>query len=250
MDVHYRAADGKNSTPVSDTAPLPVKALAYDGAGNSNDATHPVFVGGGGTAGNAASQVQTVQGIAAMTPIASKIQSVVGGQFANMPTYMVVGTGYAGYATPTDLVAIFGSASKTIAVTSLSIVNQSTSATLISYYWLKRSTANSGGTPTNPAAIPYDSGDAAATAVVTAYGSAPTTGTSLGSLRVNSLLTTVLTAAPSSTAFQTNIAVASGITFTKPVILRGTGEGLCLNFNGAALPGGYAATYLVEWCEF
>jgi hypothetical protein len=43
MDVHYRNADGRNSTPVSDAAPLPVKALAYDSAGNANDATHPIF---------------------------------------------------------------------------------------------------------------------------------------------------------------------------------------------------------------
>src|SRR5688572_20675474 len=44
---------------------------------------------------------------------------------AGSPTYAAAGSGYAGYATPADLITISGSATKTVVVTNLAIFIQS-----------------------------------------------------------------------------------------------------------------------------
>jgi hypothetical protein len=36
---------------------------------------------------------------------------------------------------------------------------------------------------------------------------------------------------------------------TQPVTLHGTGEGVCINFNGAALPLGFTTIVAAEWTE-
>lgn len=93
---------------------------------------------------------------------------------------------------------------------------------------IKRSTANTGGTATNPAAVPLDSTNGAATATVSAYTANPTLGTSLGLIHANKLLLGVSGAdQPQSIAFNFD---HDGK--TQGVYLRGTSEGLCVNLNG------------------
>ncbi len=235
MDVHYRAADGKNSTPVSDAAPLPVKALAYDGTGNANDAGHPVFA-------------QLTTGSALAGQFAT--QSSTGGIKAGLATYVACGTGYAAYATPTDMLCIFGSDTKTVVVTDLLVESGSTSTALITYHWVKRNTANTGGTKTNPTPVALDSVDPVPTAAVSLYTAAPTLGTSLGDVRLDSAVTAATTSTPTLRNLASVVGSYNLTDVRKPIILRGANEGLCLNFAGASLPSGYTAIWLVQWCEF
>lgn len=181
--------------------------------------------------------------------IAQRLTSHIG--IAQLPSYIVTAAGYTAYATPTDLICISGSATKTVAVTQLYLGIQSTSAAMQSIYFVKRSTANSGGTSTTPTPITYDSSRSAATAVVTVYTAAPTTGNAVGNVRVMLSLSTVLTAAPNVFSLSAQgIPTATRSTPQTPIILRGTAESLCANYNGAALTSGFTATYGVEWVEF
>lgn len=164
-------------------------------------------------------------------------------------SYQAVIAGYAAYATPTDIFCISGSASKTVLVTGLYITVQSTTATLATYTLLRRSTLNTGGTPTTYTPAMMDTTDPAATAVVTTYASAPTTGTLAGTLEIVGTATAVLTAAPAISNFFTQISSANTFTLYKPVMLRGVNEALCINFAGVALPLNFVATFHIVWEE-
>lgn len=164
-------------------------------------------------------------------------------------TYRASGTAYAAYATPTDLIVISGSASKTVLVTGISIQIQSTAAALQTLYYVKRSTANTGGTATAQTALPLDSADATATAVVSLYTAAPTTGTPVGNYAILQVVSAIATGAP--TGINPLSSSASMVTdLRQGVILHGAGESLCLNYAGAALTTGFTATWFVEWIEF
>lgn len=173
-----------------------------------------------------------------------------------MATYRCSGTGYAAYAAPTDLLTINGSATKTVAITTVSISMQATAGALVNLFWIKRSVANTLGTATNPAGISFDSGDTAATAVVSLYTAAPTLGAAVGTLSTVVGSASTLTATPSaySWAGQTGFGSPASPTLVndlrKPIILRGVAESLCLNLGGAAIPAGFTATWFVEWVEY
>lgn len=173
---------------------------------------------------------------------------------AGSPTYTASGLGYTAYATPTDMICIRGSATKTVAVSALAISPQATATVVGTYYWIKRSTANTGGTSTNPLLIPHDSTDAAATAVIDLYTAAPTTGTAVGNLAATNISQTVLTAGTNPVNFYTSALTYSDATqvadFRKPFILRGVAEEICINFNGAAIPVGYAAGWVIKLTEY
>lgn len=164
-------------------------------------------------------------------------------------TYSVGGNGYTAYATPQDLLCITGSGTKTVYVTRLTINIQSTAAALQTILFIKRSTANSGGSLTNPALVPYDSTNAAATATVILYTGAPTPGTSLGTLRVQEQASSTVAVTPPVIDLYTASTLGTTVSLTQPVILRGTAESVCANYNGAALTVGFTAAYLVEEVE-
>lgn len=173
---------------------------------------------------------------------------------AGSATYCASASGYAAYATPTDIVCITGSASKIVIVTGLKLLMQSTAAALQTISVIKRSVANTGGTPTALTAIPYDSANAAATAVVNTYASAPSLGAAVGTIRVAQLLSGTLTAAPGAFATDASsggplFALSTG-DYKGPIILRGAAESLCLNYGGAALTAGFTSIVGVEWVEF
>lgn len=165
-------------------------------------------------------------------------------------TYAVTGTGYTAYATPTDMLVIKGSASKTIAILAMTLRVNTTTAGLQTVFWIKRSAADTGGTLTNPTPIPYDSANAAATAVVELYTAAPTLGAAVGTIAYHSAATAVLTGAPGLFLMTNNALQGNAITLTQPITLRGVAEELAINWNGAALPGGFTAQYDIEWIEF
>jgi hypothetical protein len=177
------------------------------------------------------------------------------GVVAGAATYAACGIGYTAYATPTDLLTITGSASKTVVVTNLVIFMQSTAAALQTIDVLKRSTANSGGTATSPTPVPHDSTSAAATGVLNLYTAAPTTGTLVGVLRTLLVSSTTLTVAPLQTGLNGILNSMPPYPLLvndirRPIVLHGVNEVLAINYRGAALTGGFTASWHVEWVEF
>lgn len=83
----------------------------------------------------------------------------------------------------TDLVRISGSATKTVFVEEIRLSATATAAKTLDVRLAKRSTANSGGTATQPTVVKHSSDDAAGTAVVDIYTANPTAGTLTGIVR-------------------------------------------------------------------
>lgn len=164
-----------------------------------------------------------------------------------LATYSGYGTGYTAYATPTDMLTLSGSDTKVIRINSMTMRIGTTAAALQKLFFVKRTAANTGGTSSTPTPTKLDTTSPAAAAVLRLYTAAPAglgAGTTLGE---SNTVTTVLTAAPAAfqlvTPFPMNTGTGTGI------ILRGAAEFLCLNWNGAALPGGFTATWEVLWTE-
>ncbi len=164
---------------------------------------------------------------------------------AQSPTYWASSIGYSPVATATDMSCVIGSATKTVTVTNaVMYVNSTTSATQ-SLYIIKRTTANSGGTPTTLTPTLYDSADGSATATAVTYAANPTTGTGT-TIRYNQITSPVVASPAVAFSLATFSANGSTITYQKNIVLRGTGEALCFNYNGAALAG-TLLTVAFEW---
>lgn len=173
------------------------------------------------------------------------------GQSSGAATYVSRFTAYAGYATPTDMFTITGAAGKTILVTAAAMNIQATAGAPAVLSLVKRSTANTGGTATNPAAIPYDSQNAAASATLNLYTAAPTPGTAVGTLVDIYATTAALTASPIafSLVAASRVPATTVVDLRQPITLRGTGEVLAMNWGGNALPAGFVASGYFEWAE-
>ena len=145
----------------------------------------------------------------------------------------------------TDIAELYGSASKTLYVkrvlVNLAINSNGTFPPRV--FLVKRSTANSGGTSATPAVVPLDS-TTSTYGVVKSYTANPTTGTSVGVVASALLGTSYL-----SVNGTTQPTVLYECTPScPPIVLRGTGEGLCVNFNGTKPDGGTPAVSVTyEW---
>jgi hypothetical protein len=151
---------------------------------------------------------------------------------------------YSPYATPTDVMAITGAAGKVVRVTRWYVWGSSTAASNQDWFLIKRSTANTGGTPTTMPAVPLDSANVAAQAVVVTYAAAPTTGNSLGLIGSQQIGVPAAGAAGGTGAFW-----EFGIRNTQAPVLRSASEVIALNFNGAAVPAGTELQLEIEWTE-
>lgn len=227
--IQYRNADGINDTPVSAATPLPVTTSAPSGTQDTN-----IKQVGGATAGSS-------------NPLYTSTPN------AGSPTYVYTTSGYAAYATPTDMVGICGSATKTVKIVNAWMAIGTTSAALQTIHFVKRSTADTGGTDGAPTGIPVDSANAAPSATLHSYTVAPTPGASVGDVRLQAIASAVLTAAPGTTSLSAPINVEqvgpNSTNFDQLITLRGTAECLYLNYAGAALTGGFTATWGVQWTE-
>jgi len=157
-------------------------------------------------------------------------------------TYSAVANSIVPTTAATDLVTIYGSATKTINILNVWVTGVQTTAGQAQVLLIKRSTVNTAGTSTAPAKIPYDSNDAAATATFLAYTANPTLGTAIGNIRGDR-------------AFLPGLATATdaqGLYWSfingKSMILRGVNQGVCINLNGATLAGG-SINVTIEWTE-
>jgi len=165
-------------------------------------------------------------------------------------TYGVTTTPFTPPATPTDMSTIFGSGTKTIYVWGVSIATTQTTAGINRIYLVKRSSANSGGTSAAPTIVPYDANSASATASVVSYTVNPTTGGLVGNISVQNVNSPILATGISYGVGSVDMyARTTPFEISTPIILRGTAQGLCVNFNGAALPTGLSVIVNWIWTE-
>jgi len=161
-------------------------------------------------------------------------------------TYRYGGLSFAPVATPTDIIEIIGSATKTVRIKRVALMGAATAAGNMPASLVRRSAVPTVGSAVRTAITvgKHDSGDGAATAVVNTIGTANfgTVGTTAGivgtGLLQMSALATGLGVDPLIWDFSTRN--------DKALILRGVAESLCINLAGAAVPSGGVIHWEVE----
>jgi len=167
--------------------------------------------------------------------------------------YLASGT-FTPAATPTDLIKITGSGTKTIRVISMKLTTTNTAAGSQQYFLIKRSADDTTGTFVAATAVPLDANDAAATATVGHYTANPGgLGTAVGTIRTERWASPA--AVPASFA---GVVTDAGFDFLngpsaydlpRAITLRGAAQVLVVNFNGAALVAGQTHAYSIGWTE-
>lgn len=158
-------------------------------------------------------------------------------------TYAASILGLAVAASATDIFTILGSATKTVRITRLRISGTKTTAgAAIDVQLIIRSAADTAGTKTNPTLIPYDSASAPATAIVAAYTTNPTLGTTVGTLVADSVFVALNTAASGLLDY------TFGNRPAQAIVLRGVAQQLAVNLNAVTVGGGTFDLW-VEWTE-
>jgi hypothetical protein len=160
----------------------------------------------------------------------------------NLSTYRAATFTLNTAATPTDILTIQGSGSKTVTITRISISGTQTQAGNALLRLIKRSAADTGGTTATLTNVPLDSNNASATAVVKAYTANPSAlGTAVGDVEDVQVFVPDGTTDPAATVLNFG-------TSAQAVVLRGTGQFLCLNLNGVTMTGN-GLNISVEWTE-
>lgn len=163
-------------------------------------------------------------------------------------TYSAATATFTPPATPTDFFIINGSASKTVKIISLKWSAIQTTAGINTVFLIRRTSANSGGTAVATTVVKHDTNDAAATATPQHYTANPTTGSSSGQIQTLKLLTPAAASLMANVTYELLPLDNKGM--PKAITLRGTAEGLAINFNGAALPSGMASMAVcATWTE-
>ena len=151
-------------------------------------------------------------------------------------TYYYAVLGYSPAATPTDVLQITGSGSKTIRVRRIRIGGVATAAGNMPVQVFRRSAADTGGTPTTITEARADTIDPTpATATVVTFGANPSPlGAQVGGvMRAGRVQLSAAGSGVAANVLEFNFDIKAGV-------LRGTSQFLCLNMNGAALPAGAA----------
>lgn len=131
----------------------------------------------------------------------------------------------------TDILQIQGSSTKTVKIAKIRLSGIASSVTVLDIALIKRSTAASGGTPTTQTALPLNSSNAAATAVVTTFAGATTAGTPVGTIVSDKLFLSTSTTQPG--IIEWNFETAGLQAFT----LNGTSQYACLNVGAVTIAG-------------
>lgn len=149
-----------------------------------------------------------------------------------------------GDTTVSDVFTLNGSNIRTVRILKMGITLKQTTSAVLSVALLKRSTANSGGSFSNPTIVVFDTSNQNPTSVVTAYAKPPTLGNLVGivnSFFINSSSDTSI----ASENFISDFTTAP----TTPLVLRGVNESISWNLNGIALPTGLAVSAFILWTE-
>ena len=137
-------------------------------------------------------------------------------------------------ASATDIFTITGVAGRTVRITRIEVSGTQTTAGQVDIIILKRSTADTLGTSTAPTIVSHDRLNPPATTTVLAYTANPTTGNLVGNLRAGKLFV----AAPATASPTTVLAFDYGTRPSQALVLRGTGDVIAVNLNGATVTGG------------
>lgn len=148
-------------------------------------------------------------------------------------------------ATPTDIVVLRGSATKTVRLKKVGVKvwwDTGAAGLAVPIALKKHTTANTAGTSTTPTPVQFDSGDAAASAVVLQYSANPTiTGTpvSFASLQAGTLALETVSGAE-----------WSFLDFEHAMVLRGVAQEVAINLAGfAGTQTGLNIAYEIVWSE-
>jgi hypothetical protein len=155
-------------------------------------------------------------------------------------SYCAVASAIIPVAAAQDIFWITGSATKTIKILNIGISATQTTFGTVPLFIIKRSTANSGGTPTTQTSVPNDSNFAAATATVISNTGSVTTGTSVGTIK-----TTKMKVGATTSLFGTD---ELRYEFDQPIVLRGATQLLAVNLGAATVTGGSYSIW-IEWTE-
>ena len=157
-------------------------------------------------------------------------------------TYGVAGVAITPAATPTDVVTIIGSATKTVRIKQVTVSGVASTAGSMDVSLVKRTAANTAGTASTPSIALFDSADGVATAVVKQYSANPSA-LGAGIAIANKTLNLGLAGAAGAVVF--DFATRND----KALILRGVAQCLAINLNGQAVPTGGAISYTIEFEE-
>lgn len=160
-------------------------------------------------------------------------------------TYSIGIDSYTGYATPTDIVSIIGLATKKIKIFNIRVSGFATANNVVQVDLIKRSTVDTGGTPTSYVGVPLDSVFPIPTATVISYGSAPTLGTQIGGQLCACQVEIPAKAGVGGYVLQWNFNVNGG----SPLVLHGINEMVALNLLSTTLPSGGTLNITIEWIE-
>lgn len=158
--------------------------------------------------------------------------------------YRYAGLGFAPVATPTDIIEIKGSATKTVRIRRIRVGGVATAAGNMPVQLIRRSAGDSGGgmVLTAVTAMKPDTAYAAATATVSTIGTANpgALGAAVGG---------IAGAGRAQLAASGSGVAANALEWrfdVNAIVLRGTSEFLYLNMNGAALPAGAAFDWEID----
>lgn len=161
-------------------------------------------------------------------------------------SYSAAITGLVPNAAATDIFTITGSGTKTVYITYLEVSATATAGANTDVQLRKLSTALTGGTSAAVAAVPNDSNNAAATATVLSWTVNPAGGgTLVGIVRTTKLAVQAPATVTGAPAYAWKL---GGPTQAQPIVLRGTGQVLAVNLNGATLAGN-SFNIAAEWFE-
>lgn len=159
----------------------------------------------------------------------------------NVPTYSSANPAIAN-ANATDLWCIAGGAGKNIYVNTIHANAVASAAAVLNVSIIKRSTLNTGGTPTTETIVPLDSNNRTSVATVTSFAGSPTLGTAVGTVAAHK----IQVATTSNANNMNDLLFTWGDIADQPIVLHGVNESLCINIPATA-----GATWAVyaKWTE-
>ncbi len=201
-----------------------------------------------GPAGNQANSTYNVDAYGNQMGISSNpYYTVAANSDGIRPSYSGGINGLVPAASATDIFTITGSASKTIRVTRIEISGIATTILDTTVRLLLRTTADTGGTATNPVGYAHDQNSAAATAVLAAYTANPTVNDGTNRLiRTSKLLFNL--AAPTAGSESGRLIWDAGDRPAQAFVLRGVAQQLAINLAGVSVAGG-SIDISIEWTE-
>lgn len=162
-------------------------------------------------------------------------------------TYSAAVTGLVAASAATDVFGISGLTGHTIRITRICVTGRATAAASEDVLLIKRSVADTGGTPgTTPVAVPNTSASVAASATLVDYTANPTVGTAVGNAGAKQLfLGNLTTGQPGPSACWD---WSAGARSEQELMLTSAAEQLVVNLNGATNSGNLHNVE-VSWTE-